>query len=70
MSVNLLRELILFDHDAIAAYEAAIERLDGGGDKRALSTFGDDQSDIPRIWRPTSVSSASRCRKTAMPGNC
>jgi hypothetical protein len=38
---TLLRDLVLRDHDSIAAYEAAIERPDDDGYKRALGTFRD-----------------------------
>ena len=39
---TLIRDLIMLDYDAIAAYEAAIERLDDTGIKKALSSFRDD----------------------------
>ena len=41
---TLLRDLIMLDYDAIAAYEAAIERLEDAGFKKALSSFRDDHA--------------------------
>ena len=38
----LVYDLIALDYDAIAAYEAAIERLDDEGYRRALASFRDD----------------------------
>lgn len=39
---TLLTNLVLLDYDAIAAYEAAIERIEDPASKRALSSFRDD----------------------------
>ena len=39
---ELIRDLIALDYDAIAAYDAAIERLDDAGYKEALASFRDD----------------------------
>ena len=41
---TLTRHLIMLDHDAIAAYETAIERLEDAGFKKALSSFRDDHA--------------------------
>lgn len=39
---TLLRDLILLDHDAIAAYDVAIEGLSNAGYRLALSQFRED----------------------------
>jgi uncharacterized protein (TIGR02284 family) len=39
---DLLKDLIQLDHDAIAAYDAAVERIDSASYKTTLSGFCDD----------------------------
>lgn len=39
---DLVRNLILLEHDAIAAYETTIERLDGAEAKNQIGTFLED----------------------------
>jgi hypothetical protein len=41
---DLIRDLIALDRDAMAAYEAAIERLDDEGYNKALWSFRDDHA--------------------------
>ncbi|HEU4409666.1 MAG TPA: ferritin-like domain-containing protein [Polyangiaceae bacterium] len=40
--VTLLRHLVELDYDAIEAYEAAIERLEGEGDRATMGAFLED----------------------------